>query len=190
MRNWLLLLSLWVINAVAQQDCSWEVNHYKETKTFVEDGYTYQCDVNYGLVTLYNKENKWTYEDQIDKQTGEVYNADSSNGPVLQMDEETYQKILKIINESFSYEETKRITDNGFITTLYVNPETGNINEVCYNFSIFSNSAQIPIAYYRDIEQKVKKQIQVTVTERGKLLNYIMIVTVHAPTKLLPSINQ
>ena len=37
---------------------------YKKTTTFEVDGYTYQCDVDDGsqFVTLYNKENKLTYE--------------------------------------------------------------------------------------------------------------------------------
>ena len=46
------------VTAFAQDDSSWEVNHYEESKTFVVDGYTYQCDVRHGYVTLYNKDNK------------------------------------------------------------------------------------------------------------------------------------
>ena len=40
------LLSLWITSAFAQDDTSWEVNHYEQTRTFVKDGYTYQCDLN------------------------------------------------------------------------------------------------------------------------------------------------
>ena len=67
------LLSLWITSAFAQDDSSWEVNHYEHTRTFVEEGYTYQCDIKHGYVTLYNKDNKWTYADQIDKRTGKIY---------------------------------------------------------------------------------------------------------------------
>ena len=35
-----------------------QTNYYEATKTFVENGYTYQCDVPaYKLITLYNKAN-------------------------------------------------------------------------------------------------------------------------------------
>lgn len=47
MRLYLFLLSLCAtVTAFAQDDSSWEVNHYEHTRTFVEDGYTYQCDLN------------------------------------------------------------------------------------------------------------------------------------------------
>ncbi|WP_128832573.1 DUF5043 domain-containing protein, partial [Bacteroides thetaiotaomicron] len=48
---------------------------YKKTTTFEVDGYTYQCDVDDGsqFVTLYNKENKLTYEKIVYKDTGKTY---------------------------------------------------------------------------------------------------------------------
>ena len=74
MRTFLFLFSLCMaITAFAQDDSSWEVNHYEHTRTFVEEGYTYQCDVKYGYVTLYNAANQWTYADQIDNRTGKLY---------------------------------------------------------------------------------------------------------------------
>ena len=188
MRNWLLLLSLWVINAVAQQDCSWEVNHYKETKTFVEDGYTYQCDVNYGLVTLYNKENKWTYEDQIDTRTGEIYTVDLETAGSI--DKSATQKVKEIIDNAFSREEAQRIKDNGFIIVLFINPIDGKIDEISYNFFSFDDCAKIPVSYYRDIETKIKEQVQITPLEEVKYLNYVLVAGSHVPTGRLPSINQ
>jgi hypothetical protein len=52
--------------------CVAQTNYYKVDKTFYEDGYTYQCDVNEKTqrVLLYNIENKLTYVDQIVKSTG------------------------------------------------------------------------------------------------------------------------
>ena len=47
MRLYLFILFLCAAVATfAQDDVSWEVNHYEKTRTFVEDGYTYQCDLN------------------------------------------------------------------------------------------------------------------------------------------------
>ena len=48
-----------------------QTNYYTTTKTFNEQGYTYQCDVNTksGDIKLYNKNNKWTYVDQMKKGT-------------------------------------------------------------------------------------------------------------------------
>ncbi|MGE4308771.1 MAG: DUF5043 domain-containing protein [Bacteroides sp.] len=50
--------------------CIAQVKYYSTTKTFNQCGYTYQCDVKYQEVTLYNKANKRTYTNQIFKATG------------------------------------------------------------------------------------------------------------------------
>ena len=118
MRLYLFILFLCAaIAAFAQDDTSWEVNHYEKTRTFVEDGYTYQCDVRYGSVTLYNKANRWTYADQIDKRTGKIYVANSDASPGI--GEENARIMLDIINNAFTKEEAKRITDNGFMFSLF-----------------------------------------------------------------------
>ena len=50
----LLLSSLFALNLTAQ------TNYYTHDKTFYEDGYTYQCDVDASQsVTLYNKNSKY-----------------------------------------------------------------------------------------------------------------------------------
>ena len=60
--------------------CVAQTNYYKVDKTFYEDGYTYQCDVNEKTqrVRLYNKENKFTYVDQIIKSTGKQRSMNDS----------------------------------------------------------------------------------------------------------------
>ena len=176
MRTFLFLFSLCMaITAFAQDDSSWEVNHYEHTRTFVEEGYTYQCDVKYGYVTLYNAANQWTYADQIDNRTGKLYTSNLGENDV------TAKAIIRIVNQSFSQEEARRITDNGFMLTLFFSPVTGDLAEVCFNFSIFRDSARIPISYYRDIELQLKEQVHVKVLEGGKHLTYLMTCVTLAP---------
>ena len=182
MRTFLFLFSLCMaITAFAQDDSSWEVNHYEHTRTFVEEGYTYQCDVKYGYVTLYNAANQWTYADQIDNRTGKLYTSNLGENDVFEMSDETAKAIIRIVNQSFSQEEARRITDNGFMLTLFFSPVTGDLAEVCFNFSIFRDSARIPISYYRDIELQLKEQVHVKVLEGGKHLTYLMTCVTHAP---------
>ena len=182
MRTFLFLFSLCMaITAFAQDDSSWEVNHYEHTRTFVEEGYTYQCDVKYGYVTLYNAANQWTYADQIDNRTGKLYTSNLGENDVFEMSDETAKAIIRIIDLSFSQEEARRITDSGFMLTLFFSPVTGDLAEVCFNFSIFEASARIPISYYRDIELQLKEQVRVKVLEGGKHLTYLMTCVTHAP---------
>ena len=172
MRLYLFLFSLCVaVTAFAQDDSSWEVNHYEESKTFVVDGYTYQCDVRHGYVTLYNKDNKWTYADQIDKRTGEIYTTNlESSTPV---DEDSVNAMLSIIDQAFSREEVMII--------LFISPITGKVEEVCYNFFVFDACAKIPLSYYRDIEMKMKEKIHIQLTEEDKHLNFILLAGNHTP---------
>ena len=182
MRTFLFLFSLCMaITAFAQDDSSWEVNHYEHTRTFVEEGYTYQCDMKYGYVTLYNAANQWTYADQIDNRTGKLYTSNLGENDVFEMSDETAKAIIRIVNQSFSQEEARRITDNGFMLTLFFSPVTGDLAEVCFNFSIFRDSARIPISYYRDIELQLKEQVHVKVLESGKHLTYLMTCVTLAP---------
>jgi len=173
------LLSLWITSAFAQDDSSWEVNHYEHTRTFVEEGYTYQCDIKHGYVTLYNKDNKWTYADQIDKRTGKIYTTNlESSTPV---DEDSVNAMLSIIDQAFSREEAQRIADNSFMIILFISPITGKVEEVCYNFFVFDACAKIPLSYYRDIEMKMKEKIHIQLTEEDKHLNFILLAGNHTP---------
>ena len=100
---------------------------------------------------------------------------------VFEMSDETAKAIIRIVNQSFSQEEARRITDNGFMLTLFFSPVTGDLAEVCFNFSIFRDSARIPISYYRDIELQLKEQVHVKVLEGGKHLTYLMTCVTLAP---------
>ena len=50
-------------------DLSAQTNYYSQDKTFYEEGYTYQCDLTEGagLVNLYNKDSKYIYVKQINR---------------------------------------------------------------------------------------------------------------------------
>jgi hypothetical protein len=51
-----------------------QTNYYTDEKLFHENGYTYQSDVAASeTVTLYNKNNKWTYEEQVYKSSRNLF---------------------------------------------------------------------------------------------------------------------
>ena len=134
-----LLLSCLTITA--------QTNYYNVDRTFVENGYTYQCDVLKGakFVRLYNKENKFTYVEQIDKNTKDMIS----------------------------------IKDWEFTVMLYVDPDTGKVSEVGFQF--FSNTPYgfIPVSVFRQIEVELKKNIWFVPTQQGKRRNYILVGWLH-----------
>ena len=76
---------------------------YKTTTTFEVDGYTYQCDVDAGsqFVTLYNKENKLTYEKIVYKDTGKIYIGSWSSN-VIEYDRFMSQQADFIVDQAFT----------------------------------------------------------------------------------------
>ena len=152
---------------------------YKETKTITQLGYTYQCDVtSYKLVTLYNKENKWTYEDQIYKDTGKFYAPsiyeEKKLNPIID-DEEMTRKVLSIVDNAFTKDMAKQLGKERLVTTMYLDPNTGKVVEVCFIFTTFSPYAKVSVSAYRNIEVQLKEKISYTPTSVGRQLNYIML---------------
>lgn len=169
-----LLLSCLTITA--------QTNYYNVDRTFVENGYTYQCDVLKGakFVRLYNKENKFTYVEQIDKNTKDMISIkENMQEKQLEDDSWTKQKCYSIINSAFSSTEKQRIKDWEFTVMLYVDPDTGKVSEVGFQF--FSNTPYgfIPVSVFRQIEVELKKNIWFVPTQQGKRRNYILVGWLH-----------
>lgn len=160
-----------VLNIAAQ------TNYYTNDKTFYENGYTYQCDVVEGakFVTLYNKSNKFTYVDQIYKNTGKTVSIEQNRLKQLEDETWTKSKCLSIVNNAFSSAEKQRVKGNEFTITMYIDPDTGKVIDVEFQFVTFNPYATIPVSVYRKIELEIKKNVWFTTTVEGKKRNYIML---------------
>ena len=153
-----------------------QTNYYAVTKTFNEQGYTYQCDVSGGRnVTLYNKNNKWTYIKQMKKGTNTPFYVTPENySPLYVKDKnEAYNdSIFKVIvNNAFADYKGKMKGSKLTIITC-TDSETGKISEVLFNFADFTPYATIPVSIYREIETKLIG-LKYTLTPLAKTLNYV-----------------
>lgn len=172
-----LVISLFILIGMGINTTSAQIDNYKETKTFHMIGYTYQCDVPIDrLVTLYNKENKFTYKEMRFKDTGEIYSVLSHRGlKTLEDDTWTWNKCQAIVGKAFTEKERQRMNDTNLGITMIINSETGKVIEVEFTFFNFSPLATMPVSAYRSIEVELKKEIWFTPTEEGKRLNYILL---------------
>ena len=171
MKTLLTLLSiLFCTNILAQ------TNYYTSTKTFTENGYTYQCDAHPShFVTLYNKNNKFTYKEQIYKDTGKPFIMPRNKYIELtQRDNWTRSKRFFIVNKAFSQEQKQRIKGEELIITMAINTTSGIVDEVYFEFTNFGPYATIPVSVFREIELEIKKNIWFSVTAEGRKLNYIL----------------
>lgn len=150
-------------------------NHYTITKTFNEQGYTYQCDVVSRSVTLYNKNNKWTYTPQKIKSTGEIFYVTAENYvPVLLEDAigvaSDKKMELAIDNAFVKYKD--QLKGREIIITICINSETGKIDEVYFTFTNASPYATIPVSVYHELETKLVG-LQYTLSPLAKTFNYV-----------------
>ncbi|NDV84225.1 DUF5043 domain-containing protein [Bacteroides sp. 51] len=155
-----------------------QTNYYTTTKTFYENGYTYQCDVAASrTVTLYNKSNKWTYVEQVYKSSGEIFIMPDDLSVEL-IDDNSWKnnrlKLISIVNNAFSATEKQRVRgDHKLGVVLYINPVSGRVDELHFTFVTFNPFAVIPLSVYRKIETEIKKELLYVPTSEGRKLNYI-----------------
>ena len=169
--SFLIFNCLFALNLTAQ------TNYYTHDKTFYEDGYTYQCDVVEGaqLVTLYNKNSKYIYVEQINRYTGEQISIEQNRLSQFEDDSWTKPKCFSIVNNAFSPAEKQRIKGRKFTITMYIDPDNGKVADVEFRFLAVNQYATIPVSVYRKIETEIKKNIWFTITPEGKKRNYIML---------------
>lgn len=85
--------------------------------------------------------------------------------------------MYSILEESYSNEEKEKIKrvgrkGIGFVE-LFINPETGKVDDVRFSFFRLSYYMYIPVSKFREIELKIKERLQFEVTDYGKQFNYI-----------------
>jgi len=152
---------------------------YSETKTFQENGYVYQWDkAEYGIVTLYNKANQFTYAQYENKDGSPLGNTDYLP-PLADRDNWTWAKSIDIVNNAFSPEEKQRVKGEKIDVSMTVDTSTGRVIEVDFAFFYNSAFATIPISTYRKIEEELKNQIWFTPTETGKKLKFFKTGWMH-----------
>lgn len=148
--------------------------YYTQTKTFNENGYTYQCDVAPSkLVQLYNKENKLTYTKWVFKDTGKEPPMPYDINDVEE-DRWTKRKCYSIVNSAFSTAEKQRVKGEELDICMYIDSNTGKVTEVNFIFLANDNLATIPISVYRKIEVELIQNIWFITTTEGKKMNYLV----------------
>ena len=139
------------------------------------DGYIYNKDVAGADVQLYNRENKWVNVHQEYK-NGEMIDLDIIDAPrtaIVENDQWTKLRAFGIVHDAFTVEQRKQVLGKKLWISLYVNSETGKVDEVEFGFMVNDPYNAIPIYVFRQIETELKKNIWFKPTAKGKTLNYI-----------------
>jgi len=168
-----------------------QTNYYSETKTFYEDGYTYQCDVeNEVLAILYNKDTKYYGQTQMYRDTGEQYDFHAGDPAHIKKDNWSKPKAFDIVNRAFSPEQKAKLQGNELLIELFIDSQTGKVADVVFEFPAVPGMDEyhtIPVSVYRQIEIELKKNIWFIPTSFGKSLNYIYMFWTQDPNVTLNS---
>ena len=165
-----------------------QTHYYNETKTFYENGFAYQCDVDESaLVVLYNKESKHTYDHL------EFKDGTDANGAIifhgmrpLKTDNWTYDKIIEIADKHFSDLERGRVADRVYNLKMIIDSSSGKVIEVSFSFHKASSFATIPISTYRMIELDLKENVWFIPSEDGKRMKFILSGHTHEVSRFKP----
>ena len=170
-----------------------QTNYYSETKTFYENGYTYQCDVYKGAVaTLYNKDAKYYGQTQTYRDTGEQYDFHAGDPAHIEKDNWTKSKAFAIVNQAFSTEQKVKLQGDELLIELFINSQTGKIADVVFEFQVIPGITDfytIPVSVYRQIEVELKQNVWFVPTKFGKNLSYIYMFWAQDPNVTLNSNN-
>lgn len=153
--------------------CFAQTNYYTESKVFDEEGYAYQCDIKFGDVVLYNKANKWTGIEQKHKATGEIFKPENTVTTYESWLEyrKKFPRIMKTALSDIDEDLQRNIRGQLFLD-LFINTETGRVDDIVFYFFRKSGLVYIPISVFRQLELSIKETCRFTITEEGKRVNY------------------
>ena len=161
-----------------------QTNYYTTSKVFYSSGYIYQCDSSDSRrIELYNVSNKWIGETVSYKSTGETFVMPDEG---IQLTTHASwlaneKKVENIVNAVFTTAQKQTITDEELTIIMYINTETGKIDDVCFSFLKDEPYAYIPVSVYRNIELAIKENVQEVLTDEGRKLNFIYWWTTVVP---------
>ena len=186
MRNILLFFTCLIVGVEAfpQQLDLVAPNYYRKDTIYVMNGYRYRCDGLKGCVVLYNADyqNKWEEKDLVYKETGNFFDSEFGKHNPIVNNLSMNNKVLSIIDNAFTKEFVEYLKDDKNLTvTMYLNSETGKVEEVSFWFLHSSAFASLPISTYRNIELQLVNEISYTPSSIGRQLNYIMLSLMRKP---------
>jgi hypothetical protein len=169
----LIGLLLYASSAAAQ------TRFYNATRTFHENGFTYQADVSpAGSVVLYNKAGgrfadllKINLEHRFKDGRGipeEPFISDAVS--------ETFTPALarQVVRNAFSAVERSRLgPEEQLGVTMIICSDTGSIKEIHFRFGRESGYATIPVSTYRRLELELIRRFQFTPSAHGRSLNFM-----------------
>ncbi len=142
---------------------------YNASKEIKGSDYTYLCAVEKNVVVTLSNKNQ-TFVGVAQKYAATNKEAKESSEPFVEGDVIAYKKCMAICSEILD----RYIDDSALLAlSLYIHPISGEITDVVYVFTNFQSLGNVPPDTYRELELRLKKDVQFTPTNTGRTVNYI-----------------
>jgi len=173
----LILISL----LFCMTDMNAQTRFYDTPRTFYEQGFTYVSHLMSGeLVLLNNRNVRWPGTPQRNRDGTDI----GLHTPLeLQTNSHVQMRQLThtIVNNTFTPAERQRLRGSRLQTVLYLDTNTGRVDDVRFIFSVRGEFATIPVTTYRRIELELKERIQFVLTDEGRRRNFIPVNVIFEP---------
>jgi hypothetical protein len=158
-------------------------NYYPNTTgTITQSGYTYKyrnLKLAGGIVLsdhveLYNATNsfldvEWVYKDGAPLP---LLPEDNTNTDFTDSSQ-SVRETIDMIKSCFSTYQKTLLRGKSMGITVRLDPSSGKIADVYFDFFRDSPFVNIPVETYRSVELALKQNLTITVTDEGRRLNYI-----------------
>ena len=164
-------------------DMNAQTRFYDTNRTFNEQGFTYISYVVSGgaMVHLHNKDHQWIGVTQRNRDGTEGNEIELPSPFQTNTAAQMRQLAHSIINNAFTPAEKQRIRGERLTIIMYVDSQTGRVDDVEFMFLRMRGFATIPVTTYRRIELELKERIQFIPTDAGRSRNFLMTRIVFEP---------
>ena len=162
-------------------DMNAQTRFYDTDRTFNEQGFTYVSHEMGALVRLHNREQRWI--GVMERNRDGTGGGEMELPPPFQTNSHAQMNQLArtIINNAFTPAERQRIRGERLTVIMYLDTNTGRVDDVEFRFVRVGGFATIPVTTYRRIELELKERIQFVMTDAGRRRNVVSTRIIFEP---------
>lgn len=132
---------------------------------------------NTNNVTLFGSDTRFVNARQTGRDGGYMPEAFVlRQAPAFDSKPEMFALAKRIISESLSATSKSRIANRRFFVEVIINPDTGQVWEVHVHIDRSSPYSFVPPAEFHDIMIRMKRELNVKVTDVGRQLNFVRTI--------------
>ena len=183
-RSILLILHIvFFSTAFAQRPTNLDDVDIKSDTLYMGD-YAYVCDTLMNLGIYYYNLDNHPGRGDVRYKTGEPRHleeilADKVKHVVIS--DAIHELMHSIVDNAFSKEQAALLEGKKFSIVLNISSSDGTITDVYFKCWATDGYKSVPIEVFREIEVRLKNEVQFTLTEEGKKMNYCFLAWSQCP---------